>query len=64
MNKPTVGPTADPRKRGAGGYAEQNPQTKSDAGTPPPPTPPENLDGGAPRKHEEPNTLPDRGGSR
>jgi|CXWL01.1.fsa_nt_gi hypothetical protein len=59
MNKPTSGPPVDPRKRGAGGYAEQNPQNQSDAKTPPPPIRPANLDGGAARKHDEPNTLPD-----
>ena len=52
-------PQADPRARGLAGYADQNPRSKGEAQTPPPPRPPAAIDGGAERKHEEPNTLPD-----
>lgn len=58
--------SSDPNARtnsthaGGAGYAEQQPQSKSEAHTPPPAKPPESLDGGAERKHKEPNTLPDR----
>ncbi len=43
-----------------GGYAEQQPKSKSEAQIPPPAKPPESLDGGAAIKSEEPNTLPDQ----
>ncbi len=51
---------ADPRARGLAGYADQNPRSPGEAQTPAPPRPPEAIDGGAERKHEEPNTLPDQ----
>lgn len=60
MPKPVSSkPKADPRARGLAGYADQNPRNRAEAQTSPPPRPPEAIDGGAERKHEETNTLPD-----
>ena len=61
MPKPVSATTpVDPRKRGVGGYAEQQPANQREADTPAPADPPEAIGGGAQVKRVEPNTLPDR----
>ena len=60
MPKPvSAQPQADPRAPGLAGYADQNPANFGESQIPTPPLPPHTIDGGAERKHVEPNTLPD-----